>query len=552
MRLFNVRNLTTGLAAALISLTVTLTGLPIAAAQDAPSGANSTSATRTKRPSDDQGSSRPRRRSETLSPAVAKDLQEVFELMTAEQYQQALGVVDQLISRRGSSMKAFDKATTYELRGSIKANLENFQGALRDFQIALDTGALPIARNNQLQYFIAQLHFQLEDFPAAIRGLNRWISDAQAAGQPIDANAYYLLAAAYVSTENFSAARNPAEQAVALRSQAKKGDYDLLNLVYSELNQASPRLALLEKMINIWPQDRGYWTQLSGLYSTSKRDSDAFAVLEVAYRAGLLSKQAEILTLVQYYSFFDNPFRGAKLLEREMDAGLVERNQKNLTLLSQLWSQAREHKRAIPVLRAAAKSASNGALYYRLGQVLLADEQYGEASKALSSALNKGGMSSKDTGDAWLLLGTARFSQAAPEDRAQLRKAREAFVNARRFKTARAQAADWTTYIDAIITTQLDGIRLENQQKIEAAGDDIKRIKTQIQVCRLQGCDADEISRLETQLAAREEEKAGLELKLAGSNAEARSDAENSNKAPSAETLTDDSDVTDEAETEAD
>jgi len=495
---------------------------------------------------------RPRRRSETLSAPVAKDLQEVFELMTAEQYQQALGVINQLISRRGASMKPFDKGTTYELRGSIKVNLEDFRGGLRDFQTALDTGALPANRNNQLRYFIAQLYFQLEDFPAAIRGLNKWISDARAAGEPIDANAYYLLAAAYVQTDNFRAARNPAEQTVALRSEPKKGDYDLLNLVYSELNQSAPRLTLLERMINIWPQERGYWTQLSGLYSTSGKDADAFAVLEVAYRSGLLTKEAEVLTLVQYYSFFDNPFRGAKLLEREMDAGLVKRSQKNLTLLSQLWSQSREHKRAIPVLRAAAQSSSNGVLYYRLGQVLLADEQYGESAKALTSAINKGGMKSKDTGDAWLLLGTARFSQAGPEDRAQLRRAREAFVNARRYDTARRQAADWVTYIDAIISTQLAGIKLENEQKIEAAKDDIKRVKTQIQVCRLQGCGPEEISRLETQLATREEEVKTLEERLSGASSETKSDVENSGSATDAAVVPDNSSADEESAAETD
>ena len=499
---------------------------------------------------DDEGGSG-RRVSQTLTPTVAKDLGAIYELMTAEQYRQALTLADQLIAKRGGSMKAFDKATTYEIRGSIKANLEDFRGALRDFQVALDTGALPPARNNQLRYFIAQLNFQLEDFPAAIRGLNKWIADAKAAGETVDANAYYLLAAAYVQTDNFRAARSPAEQAVAARPEPKKTDFDLLNLVYSELNQAAPRLNLLERMINIWPQERGYWTQLSGLYSTTNKDSDAFAVLEVAYRAGLLTKEAEVLTLVQYYSFFDNPYRGAKLLEREMDAGLVKRNQKNLTLLSQLWSQSREHKRAIPVLRAAAQNASNGKLYYRLGQVLLADEQYKGAETALTSAVNKGGMSSKETGDSWLLMGTARFSQAGPEDRAQLRRARAAFVNARRYDAARRQANDWITYIDAIISTQIAGIKLENQQKQEATRDDIKRIKTQIQVCRLQGCSEEEIARLQTTVTEQEVALKALEDQLKAMNGDDGA-AETENSAPEAEatTETDNAESDDAAEAE--
>ena len=286
-------------------------------------GATALVATTTPAAAQEEESSSRRRVSQTLTPAVAKELGTIFELMQNDQYQQALGLLNALIQKRGGSMKPFDKATTYELRGSVKAQLEDFRGALRDFQTALDANALPPERQNQLRYFIAQLHFQVEDYPAAIRGLNQWIQSAQAAGQPVDANAYYLLAAAYVQTNSFANAVNPAEQTVRLRDPAKKSDHDLLNLVYSETNASSKRLTLLERMINLWPEDRGYWTQLSGLYSTTGKDADAFAVLEVAYRAGLLNKEAEVLTLVQYYSFFDNPYRGAKLLEREMDAGLV-------------------------------------------------------------------------------------------------------------------------------------------------------------------------------------------------------------------------------------
>ena len=264
--------------------------------------------------------------------------------MQAEQFQEALAGLNNLIASRGDRMKAYDKSTTYELRGSVKAQLEDYRGAQRDFQTALDSNGLPPERNNQLRYFIAQISFQLEDYNGAIRGLNEWVRNARAAGETIDPNAYYLLAAAYASKEppDYRAAQGPGEQLLATRTEPKKADHDLLNLIYDQNNEGTKRAALLEKMINIWPGDGGYWRQLSGLYSQLGKDKDAFAVLEVAYRAGLLETEAQILTLVNYYSFFDNPYRGGRLMEREMNAGVVKRNVKNLQLLSQLWSQARE------------------------------------------------------------------------------------------------------------------------------------------------------------------------------------------------------------------
>jgi tetratricopeptide (TPR) repeat protein len=431
-----------------------------------------------------------RRRAQTLDAAVAKVLNEVFELLNLKppQYQTALTKLNDLIAAK-PNMKPYDKATTFQMRASVKVNLEDYPGALRDFQTALDANGFELTQNNQLRYYIAQIQFQLENYQAAIQGLNTWISGARAAGLPVDANAYYLLAAAYtqVTPPNWRAAVGPAEQAIAARAEPKKSDYDLLNLVYSELGETTKRGPLLEKMINNWPNERSYWVQLSGFYSNTGKDQDAFSVLEVAYRAGLLSKESELITLVNYYSFFDNPYRGARMMEREMEAGRIARNTKNLTLLSQLWSQSREHKRAIPVLESAARSSGTGELYYRLGQVLLADEQYAKAESALAQAINKGGLPAEKVGDAWLLLGTARFSRAGPDDCNQRGEARKAFVSAQRYPKSSKQASDWVRYIDAINDTVRRQDDLEWAQNEDARQDQIARLKTAVQVCRLQG-----------------------------------------------------------------
>ncbi|NNL89035.1 MAG: hypothetical protein HKP25_08190 [Marinicaulis sp.] len=427
--------------------------------------------------------------SKTLNPNVARVLQVVYEQMQAEQFQGALAGLNGLISSRGDSMAPFDKATTYELRGSVKASLDDYRGAQSDFRTALNTNALPANRNNQLRYFIAQIDAQLENYDAAITGLNQWISNARACGETVDSNAYYLLAAMYMQKQppNPRAAVGPAENALAGSTEPKKGYYDLLNLIYSELNDNAKRGPLLETMVGYWPGNKDYWKQLSGAYSQAGRDRDAFSVFEVAYRAGLLETESEIVTLVNYYSFFENPYRGAKLLEQEMNAGNVARTQKNLVLLSQLWSQSREHKKSIPILREAARGSANGELSYRLGQVLLADEQYSAAQTALESALNKGGMDRKDTGDAWLLLGTARFSQAGPEDVTIWQNSRAAFRNAQRYEGARTRATDWITYINAVEQTYIQGKEIERAQIQERCEADLARIEQQERIEELQG-----------------------------------------------------------------
>lgn len=451
-------------------------------------------------PSDEEGGS-----SATLSPRIGTEIQKLYELMQNDQWNEALAGFNSLISSRGDSMSAYERATVYELRANVKVNLEDYRGALSDMQTALNSNGLPASRNNQLRYFIAQLNFQIEQWQTAINGLNQWINFARQCGETVDSNAYYLLAAAYASIEppNYRAAEGPIESALAGMQEPRKGYFDLANLIYSELNNNTKRVALLERMINLWPNERSYWTQLSGAYSTMQRDRDAFSVLEVAYRAGLLERENELITLINYYSFFENPYRGAVMLEREMNAGNIDRDQDNLILLSQLWSQAREHKRSIPILREAARGATDGELFYRLGQVLLADEQYGPAQTALESAINRGGMDQKDTGDAWLLLGTARFSQAGPSDTGRWASAKAAFRNAQRYSAARQRATEWISYITAVEDTYWQGLDLQWRQEREACRDDRNRFERdqRIRDLRNEQPDPEEIQRQEERLA---------------------------------------------------
>ena len=447
------------------------------------------------------------RRSATLDPAVGRVIAPIYENEIAnELWGECIRKIQELINQRGSRFKPYDTAIVNQLLGQCQAGQENFRGALTSFQRAVDSNGLPPEQVNGVRYVIAQLYFQLQDYNGAIRSLNQWI---RAGGTP-DANAYYLLAAAHTQKEpaDYRAAQSPAEQALRLREQAKKSDFDLMNLIYSENNERTKRAALLERMINIWPGEGSYWRQLSGLYSQTGQDKQAFSVLEVAYRAGLLNKESEISTLVQYYSFFNNPYRGAQLLDREMNAGNVPRNVKNLRLLSQLWSQSREHKRAIPVLQEAAERSDDGELYYRLGQVLLADEQYALAERALAQARAKGGLTSRQQGDSWMLTGTARFSQAGPEDREQRSRARTAFQNATRFQTSAAQARDWVAYIDAIVAVERAQDRLARQQAEEERRDTINRLRQQVTVCNLQGqatAECDDIRQRLEQLLADDE-----------------------------------------------
>ena len=436
----------------------------------------------------------------TLDPRVAQDLLKAYELLEEEQYDDALEELDDLIDSRGDSMKPFDKASVLQIRGTAHVNLENLDEALEDFSAALELDALPEDQQNRLRFNLAQIYFVNERYRESIRLFEQWMQ----ADVKVTDTAYFMLGAAHYNLDEYEEARDAIRNAIEVATKPQKRYYDLLNAIYSELGNIEERTRLLETMVELWPGSLSYWRQLSSLYNEQGDRLKAFAALEAAYLNDLVESEDDIVMLAQYYSTFENPHRGAKLLEREMEAGRVERNVDNLELLSQLWSQAREHARAIPVLREAAQLSDEGELSFRLGQALLADEKNQEAEQAFERALEKGGLEESQRAQAWMLLGNARFNQAEPGDREQREDADEAFAQAVRFASTRRQASDWRNYIRAINQTEARQAALEQEQAETLATAAQQRLRT---ACRAQQLAGSELSERCRELLADDEDQ---------------------------------------------
>jgi len=305
---------------------------------------------------------------QSLDVRVARELMEAYELFGEEQFQESLTALNQIVADF-PDMKPFDRATVLQIRGSVHVNLENLEAALDDFATALNLDALNQETQNQLRFNVAQLYFVTEQYEESVREFERWM--ATEGVEPTHAS-YFMLAAAYYNLDQPRESIAPIDRAIELAPEPEKRYYDLKNVVLSELEMTPERTRLMETMISIWPDQLSYWRQLASLYMDQGEDRKSFSTLEAAYLNGLIESEGDIVVLAQYYSSFNNPHRGAQMLEKEMDAGNVERSVENLELLSQLWSQAREHREAIPVLREAAQKAEDGNLYFRLGQALMA------------------------------------------------------------------------------------------------------------------------------------------------------------------------------------
>jgi tetratricopeptide (TPR) repeat protein len=434
----------------------------------------------------DEREAEDRRRSrQTLSERAGRALNDALNLANEEppKLQEAIAQLDQLLSR---NVSPYDEATALEIRGNLHYQNDNSQAALRDLRRALELDVLPSEREKGLIRGIAGLYYQAEDFDSTINFMQSYIREYP---QEVEPNDYFILAGAYSQKGDFRSAVGPAEQALAADQAAgnrSENYYSILNLIYSELGEVPKRLRLLEQMVEYFPNNENYWSQLAFMYNAQDRNRDALAVLEVAYKAGLIEGEDKIVTLSQFYYDQNNPYRGAKLLDAEMRAGNVDRSLQNLELLAQLWAAAQEQERAISILTEAAPKREDGTLYYQLGQSYLANEDYDESVSNLRQAIRRGGLDDREVGNAYVLIGTALFQQDSESPAARAAAKRE-FERAARYRNSAASAQSWIEYINTIETTLERQAAVERSQAIERTERQIERCETIVDVIELGG-----------------------------------------------------------------
>ena len=368
----------------------------------------------------------------TVSQLAYKKLTEVQELMIAEKYSEAKQVLDELATKK---LNDHEQALVFQTRAYILSNQERYDGAIDNFEKCLAKDALAPGAQLGTRYNLAQIYMMRERYKEGARELEKWFKAAQ---NP-SASAYYTLGTAYALDGQYDKALPPAAQAVAKAKKPKESWLQLLLTLYFEKKDYKKLASVLEQLVWRYPK-KSYWVQLAAIYSELGRDEKSLAVLELAYQQGLLTTDAELRRLAQMYLYHELPYRAAVVMEGGLEEGIVEGNAAAWELLANSWVQAREYDKSIPVLERAAGLAEDGDLYMRLGQIHVERQDWSQAEKALSKALNQGKLQKR--GKTWVLLGVTRYSAERPGP------ALEAFRKAREYESTRASASQWITHLE--------------------------------------------------------------------------------------------------------
>ena len=376
-----------------------------------------------------------------MSQQVYESLVEVQEAVEAELYQEALVKIQEMQTGK-RKMSPYETAQIYNLQAYTYYLMEDYPKSIGAYEKVLQQPELPEALAQSTLKTLSQLHFTVEDYDKALETINRLM--AVIAEPPPDV--YMLKGQAYFQMGDFEQALEPIKTAITMyRDQGKVPRENwllLLRVIYWEMKDFPNMLVVITELIQEYPKDT-YVLTLAGVYSELGDTKKQLALTESLYEKGYISGKQHAVNLGNLYLLHGMPYKAAIVLEKEMAAGNVEENTRNLRLLSQAWYSARNDRKAIPPLVQAAKMGEDAELYMRLTQSYLNLEMWNEAAAAAKSGLATGGLKRKDTAN--IMYGMALFNQR------KLEQARRAFQAAGQDNRSKRASQQWIKYVDSEI-----------------------------------------------------------------------------------------------------
>lgn len=378
------------------------------------------------------------KQAQAVSKEVYESIQKAQELVDAKDYAGALRIIERLYDPE--KLTNYEQANVLNYLGFIHYNMDNIPAALRTYQKMVEIPELEPQLLKQTTYTLAQLYTMEEDYARALSALDSWFA-LETNPQP---DPYILKAQNLYQLKRFQEMINAIETGMSVArekgKEVKEEWYTLLNFGYFQLENYAKVRDIQKILLNNWPK-KNYWFSLAGAFTELGEDRNLIKAYNAAYTQGMLEKEGEFVTMAQLFLQAETPYKAAKVLEEQMEKGVVTETEKNYRLLSQALMLAMEDEKAIPALQKAAALSEDGELDIRLGNSYLNIGEYSECATSVRRGLDKGDLKNPDY--AYISLGMCLYNLRQYAD------AKEAFREAGKTNRSRRTANQWINVIDA-------------------------------------------------------------------------------------------------------
>lgn len=373
-----------------------------------------------------------KRPTQLVGPSVGKKVQKAFELYSADDLDGALVLLLEIEAKKTYDRAYVDRfiAVMYATKGDQE------EKSIKYLKQAVAPDVLNEADHGESLKLLADLQMQTKAYKDALANYYAWM---EFTGKE-DADTYVKIANAYYSTRRLDKIIEPANKAIALYGDKHNQNPYILKITsYYERKMYKDAVRVLETVVQVFPENKQWWTQLGMFYLLVEDYTKAVQTLELAYIQGFLEKESEIKTLANLYSQSGSPFRAAKLLEKHIGTGLVKRDEANLNSLANAYHSAQHIGTAAKYYGELAKLTNEAQHYRKQGMLLKQDEQFKSAIAVINKAIAKG---AKNPGRLYMSLAESHFYLG------QYKQANVEIKKAMKDPKTRKVAKSWVSFIE--------------------------------------------------------------------------------------------------------
>lgn len=381
----------------------------------------------------------PTKQTQAIRAETYKKMEVAQKAFEAKDYAGAITALDGLRVSEGK-LNDYERATLYNLYAATYYAQDKIPKAIESYVLVLKQPNLPDALRDSSLYALAQLYFISENYPRAIAVVQKWLSLVR---EP-SPDGYALLAQAYYQTQKYAEAEKALVTSINISKQRgqtpKEAALALLRAIYYERKEYGKAARVLEILVTAYPSKGSYWQQLAGMRGLLDQQRKQTLLMHVAYRAGLVKSETELLNLARLYMVQEAPYPAVQLMTQAFRNKSVKPSADNLQLYAQALAMAKEYRQQIPVLQKLAEMTGESKHYAYLGQAYNETGDWDKAVDAFRAALKAKHV--ERATDTQMQLGTALFNAN------RFAEAKQAFAAAADSPTLAATATNWIKFVD--------------------------------------------------------------------------------------------------------
>jgi tetratricopeptide (TPR) repeat protein len=315
-------------------------------------------------------------------------LEDVQELMEQEKFEQALGLIEQLVINTKDI--PYDFALANQYLAHISVILDHPARARTALEAALSAEGVPEELRADLKLSYGTVLLGAEEYPAAATVLEEWLASTPTP----NARQIFNVSYANYMSGSLKRAETLMARAFAASTRSKIPDswFQIYYRIFFDQKKYPESEKLLFELLARDPANEQHWRLLASHYMQLEESSAALAAIMLSYYGGLVTEAEDLQRIVSLYGFTDIPETAAVLLETWLTEKRIPTDSEALKQLGNLWLLARERDKAKTVLEQAAKTSADGRTFQMLGGIYFEDEDWSKAHSAYQQALRLGGL----------------------------------------------------------------------------------------------------------------------------------------------------------------